>query len=230
MGRCGCSSDCSCSVVAGDGVTVEGNGQPGTPYVVSTGGGEFCAQVGSCVCTMATTGTGIDCTPASLSVLPSSDAGNVIVNGSDGRLYAGDTPEPPPPTPPPIVQFQQSQSLGPNDLSLAALALHDQAGAFNWHLDGPDTLVLEDAGWYEFDWNAEYAPNNSGIRFSTLTADGDSISGDQGTAMAFFPTLLSGGQARNLPADAEATLSVFQTGTATITVTSILTVKYLGTP
>lgn len=36
MGRCGCASDeCNCSVVAGDGVTVTGNGKSGTPYVVS---------------------------------------------------------------------------------------------------------------------------------------------------------------------------------------------------
>lgn len=36
MARCGCSSsECNCQVVAGDGVTVTGNGNAGTPYVVS---------------------------------------------------------------------------------------------------------------------------------------------------------------------------------------------------
>lgn len=101
MPRCGCSSDCSCSVVAGDGVTIEGNGQPGTPYVVSVGG-DACGPIMDCVCDAADAGMGVDCTASTLSVLPSTDAGNVIVTGSDGRLYAGDTPGPPPPTP--IVQ------------------------------------------------------------------------------------------------------------------------------
>lgn len=36
MARCGCaSSQCNCQVVAGDGITVTGNGNTGTPYVVS---------------------------------------------------------------------------------------------------------------------------------------------------------------------------------------------------
>lgn len=35
MARCGCSSDCACSVQAGDSARVTGSGAPATPYVVS---------------------------------------------------------------------------------------------------------------------------------------------------------------------------------------------------
>lgn len=96
---CGCTQECACTVVGGDGITVEGNGRPGTPFVVSSGDVDICPDVGDCVCDMATAGTGVDCAPDSLSVLPSADAGNVIVTGSDGRLYAGDMPPEPPPEP-----------------------------------------------------------------------------------------------------------------------------------
>lgn len=39
MARCGCSSQCSCSVVGSNGVTVTGTGAPGNPYVVSADSG-----------------------------------------------------------------------------------------------------------------------------------------------------------------------------------------------
>lgn len=38
MARCRCSTLCSCSIVAGDNVTVTGNGSVGSPYVVSAEG------------------------------------------------------------------------------------------------------------------------------------------------------------------------------------------------
>lgn len=36
MARCGCSSECSCTIIAGDGVTVTGTGVPGDPYIVES--------------------------------------------------------------------------------------------------------------------------------------------------------------------------------------------------
>lgn len=48
MARCGCASSCSCSVVAGSGVTVTGDGSIGDPFVVSSGD-VSCAQIRACL-------------------------------------------------------------------------------------------------------------------------------------------------------------------------------------
>ncbi|MFD3848202.1 hypothetical protein ACFWVB_20215 [Streptomyces microflavus] len=52
MARCGCGGDeCKCEIVAGENVTVAGNGNgaAGTPWVISAGTTEFeCASLNSC--------------------------------------------------------------------------------------------------------------------------------------------------------------------------------------
>jgi hypothetical protein len=94
VARCGCGSGtCNCSVQAGAGITVEGNGTPASPYVVSSEDVDLaCTDVMSCVCAAVQAGDGLTCSATTLSVQPSTDAGNQITVGSDGRLYAGTTP------------------------------------------------------------------------------------------------------------------------------------------
>lgn len=228
--RCGCSSACSCAVTGGEGVTVTGNGSPGSEYVISMSSPESCDVVAECVCAMADAGTGVECVGAgALSALPSTDAGNVIVTGSDGRLYAGDTPEPPPPTPPPLINFVQTQSVSSSTFTTAALSLNASSGTMNYSL-AAGVLTLEDAGWYRFEWLSGYSNNVDGVRFTGLTADSGAtqISGDQGTGMAFFDTELSGAMTFELGANNEVELQLFQNTSGSLSVRSILTVAYLG--
>lgn len=83
MARCGCGGDCSCSIVAGDGITVAGSGSGGNPYVIS--GNVPCTQVRSCI----SAGSGLTYNPATgvMSARPSIDAGNSLVFGTDQGLY-----------------------------------------------------------------------------------------------------------------------------------------------
>lgn len=89
MPPCDCAPRCACQVVAGPGITVSGNGSSGTPYVISGSGGSgvvTCDQVRPCI----SAGPGATYDPATGVVAAdvSGDAGNTLVVGADGGLYA----------------------------------------------------------------------------------------------------------------------------------------------
>lgn len=65
MARCGCVGTCMCAVVAGTpNVTVMGNGNPSSPYVISVlSAAEDCVAVMQCVAEAVTNGTGLTYDP-----------------------------------------------------------------------------------------------------------------------------------------------------------------------
>lgn len=86
MGRCGCSSACSCSVVAGDGVTVTGVGTAGNPYVVSADAGGALQVNDTPTVNLTLLGSGTEADPhiVSAAVNLSAIAGNVLTAQVDG--------------------------------------------------------------------------------------------------------------------------------------------------
>lgn len=87
MGRCGCSSACSCLIQAGAGVTVTGNGSTVDPYTIglsgSGGGLEDCADLAECMDVSMELGAS-----GRWGVKISADPGNAAAFGSDGGLFA----------------------------------------------------------------------------------------------------------------------------------------------
>jgi hypothetical protein len=86
VARCGCGNTCSCQVEQGDGISVTGTGASGNPFVIAADA----EYIRDTINAAAALGSGIDSNDAgdSLSVLPSTDPGNAIEVGSDGRLHA----------------------------------------------------------------------------------------------------------------------------------------------
>jgi len=62
--NCGCSRRCTCAVTAGPGVTVDGNGSPSNPYIISAGGTGGAAIATAC----GLTGDGSTGTPLAVAV------------------------------------------------------------------------------------------------------------------------------------------------------------------
>lgn len=83
MARCGCGGDCSCSVIAGDGIAVAGSGSAGNPFVISAN--VQCSQVRPCL--SAGSGMSYNAATGVFSARPSIDAGNSLVFGTDQGLY-----------------------------------------------------------------------------------------------------------------------------------------------
>lgn len=132
MARCGCgSASCACSVVAGDGIVVTGNGTPGSPYTVAASEDADCPAVMDCVCDAVENGQGLDCNTNTLSVLPSTDLGNELVFGSDGRLYVGDSPGTSPDAIPQFQSLANSVTYDPGALVLATDHLIPAFAALN---------------------------------------------------------------------------------------------------
>lgn len=89
MARCNCGGgQCNCSVIAGEGVTVDGSGSVANPYIVSAEA-VTCDQVRPCF----SAGDGAVYDPATgvISARPSTDAGNAVEFGSDGGLLVPPT-------------------------------------------------------------------------------------------------------------------------------------------
>lgn len=92
MARCGCGGDrCRCTLVAGDGATVEGTGSPIDPYVVSA---DTTARVvtapGDCV---TLTGDGSEEAPLEPALTIDPAEGNGLTCGPDGLFATGGTVE-----------------------------------------------------------------------------------------------------------------------------------------
>ncbi|MEU4406190.1 hypothetical protein AB0F88_16840 [Streptosporangium sp. NPDC023963] len=87
MSNCGCSRRCDCVVIAGDNITVAGDGGTGTPYVISaTGGGAVtCDQVRPCL--SAGPGATYDPVTGVIAANVSTDAGNQVTIGTDDGLF-----------------------------------------------------------------------------------------------------------------------------------------------
>lgn len=87
LARCGCgSSQCTCSVTAGPGVTVDGNGSPASPFVISAEPAEVaCEDVRPCL----SAGPGVAYDPATgvIGTRLSTDAGNNLIVGGDDGLF-----------------------------------------------------------------------------------------------------------------------------------------------
>ncbi|MFJ5037926.1 hypothetical protein [Streptomyces parvulus] len=86
MARCGCTAveTCNCTVQAGNGVTVSGNGSAANPYVVAIDAID-CAQVRPCI--SAGRGATYNSTSGVVQARTSNDAGNNLVFGADNGLY-----------------------------------------------------------------------------------------------------------------------------------------------
>lgn len=86
MARCGCSGTCACSLAAGDGITISGNGSAANPYTISAAGGVTCDDVRPCL----SAGDGVAYNPATgvISARISADPGNAAIIGGDGGIYA----------------------------------------------------------------------------------------------------------------------------------------------
>lgn len=88
MARCGCGGgQCTCTVVAGTGVTVDGSGSVANPYIVSAEG-VTCDQVRPCF--SAGDGAAYDPATGVIEARPSTDAGNNLEFGTDGGLMVPD--------------------------------------------------------------------------------------------------------------------------------------------
>ncbi|EMF56764.1 hypothetical protein SBD_1847 [Streptomyces bottropensis ATCC 25435] len=68
MANCCGSSRCTCRVIAGPGITVDGNGSPGAPYVIGGGGGGTTVVEAGTGVTVTGTGTAAD--PYEVSAVP----------------------------------------------------------------------------------------------------------------------------------------------------------------
>ncbi len=94
MARCGCSgaAPCSCFLEAGPGITVEGSGSPGTPYVISIDSGATTVQDTPTI-NMSITGSGTSGDPfvisGSVKLDPSVD--NVLAATANGLILTCDT-------------------------------------------------------------------------------------------------------------------------------------------
>lgn len=89
MARCGCTSTCSCLVVAGDNVTVTGVGSQANPYVISADVQGLTTVEDTPSIDMTLTGTGATGDPYVISsaVKLSADENNCAVFGTDGALF-----------------------------------------------------------------------------------------------------------------------------------------------
>lgn len=88
--RCGCSSQCTCAVVAGEGVTVEGTGSPSNPYVISANGGTVVQVNDTPTVDLTLLGSGESGDPYILSAAAriSGVAGNLLTAQADGLAVA----------------------------------------------------------------------------------------------------------------------------------------------
>lgn len=89
MARCGCGTDrCSCVIVAGDGIQVDGAGSPSNPIVITAKPAPLVVADSSCI-----TLSGLGTTAAPLSAAPRLDPapGNLLACGPDGLVVAGGT-------------------------------------------------------------------------------------------------------------------------------------------
>ncbi|WP_405961295.1 hypothetical protein OG235_37175 [Streptomyces sp. NBC_00024] len=80
MANCCGSSRCTCRVVAGPGITVDGNGSPGAPYVIGGGGGGTTVVEAGTGVTVTGTGTATD--PYEVSAVPPETGCGLTGDGS----------------------------------------------------------------------------------------------------------------------------------------------------
>lgn len=88
MARCGCAGSCSCVIQGASPVAVTGNGSPQQPYIISLGfdGETGCAAITACVAENLGPGLVYDDASGEIQVALSSDAGNTLTFGTDGKL------------------------------------------------------------------------------------------------------------------------------------------------
>ncbi|MER6828892.1 hypothetical protein ABT352_23125 [Streptosporangium sp. NPDC000563] len=193
MSRCGCGGGrCECIVVAGDNITVEGDGGTTAPYVISTTGAAVtCEQVRPCL----SAGAGATYDPATgvIGAAISADPDNQVALGSDDGLFV-----PPGGT---SLQAQDSPTL---DLELTGdgsagnpyvvqgdviLDPTPPGGGTNLIEEGPDGLYVECAqvrGCLSAGPGVSYDPTTGEIAANISDDAGNqvSISGDGGLYVA----------------------------------------------
>lgn len=83
MARCGCGGTCNCTIAAGPGIIIDGNGSSAAPYVVTAD--VKCEDVRPCF----SAGPGVEYDPATgvIGADLSEEAGNNIAIGPDGGLF-----------------------------------------------------------------------------------------------------------------------------------------------
>ncbi|MDX3715748.1 MULTISPECIES: hypothetical protein [Streptomyces] len=82
MANCCGSSRSTCRVIAGPGITVDGNGSPGAPYVIGGGGGGTTVVEAGTGVTVTGTGTAAD--PYEVSAVPPETGCGLTGDGSAG--------------------------------------------------------------------------------------------------------------------------------------------------
>lgn len=98
MTRCSCDTACSCILTAGDNITITGNGNPGTEYIISASGGgggsenKFAIQLGVGTGGAAATGPTFHTSGFELSLLSAAAGPHAIVASATvaNFLYYGD--------------------------------------------------------------------------------------------------------------------------------------------
>ena len=149
MSRCGCGGGrCECVVVAGDNITVEGDGGTTAPYVISTTGAAVtCEQVRPCL----SAGPGATYDPATgvVGALVSTDAGNQVTIGTDDGLFVpaggGDVELAVEDTPTAHMELTGTGAVG-DPYTVTADVVLDPAppgGGTNLLQEGPDGLFVE---------------------------------------------------------------------------------------
>lgn len=76
MARPGCGGGCNCLLANGTCTAVTGSGTAGDPFIISVD--------------IAVGDNGLECGPSGAAVVPSTDAGNLLDFGTDGRLLVPD--------------------------------------------------------------------------------------------------------------------------------------------
>ena len=88
MARCGCGgSRCSCSLVAGDGITVDGSGSPSVPWVISANPAPLAVDTSDTCVTLS--GNGTTGAPLAASLRLDPNPSNTLACGPNGLLATG---------------------------------------------------------------------------------------------------------------------------------------------
>lgn len=148
MARCGCggiaASPCNCAIVAGDGITVAGDGTGGNAYTISVAPSEQVVVVGDVTDTIDTTVTSSGNThTVQGDAVISPDTGNALQTRPNGLYVASGDGGPTPVYPAAVVSQSAGQAIP--DTTYTRVQFHDVQG------DPPGITLLDDGQVLQFE-------------------------------------------------------------------------------